>query len=63
MNKREIYFGGQTGIPKEMTTFFHVENLEPGSRKKIELLHNNKSYAAEISMDITTKTKLSWGKN
>lgn len=59
---RSIFKYGQTGIPKEIKVFFHVENLKPGSREGITLLHNNKSYVGEISIDNTARTKLSWGK-
>jgi hypothetical protein len=59
---RSIFRYEQAYIPKEITAFFHVEDLKPGSSKKIDLLHSNKSYAAEISVDNTSRARLSWGK-
>jgi hypothetical protein len=59
---KSIFKYGQVCISKEITIFFHVEGLKPGSSKKIELLHGPKSYAAEISVDITSRTRLTWGK-
>jgi hypothetical protein len=42
----------QAYIPKEVTAFFHIEDMKPGSSRKIDLLCGNKTYAAEISLDL-----------
>lgn len=48
-------------VYKEITAFFHIEDLKSGSSKKAELLYGDKSYAAEISVDTASRAKLSWG--
>lgn len=59
---RSAFIYGQTGIPRDIAHFFHADNLKSGEKIKAYLSFKEKLYDSEITMDITERIKLSWGK-
>ncbi|MDP4146978.1 MAG: hypothetical protein Q8936_21310 [Bacillota bacterium] len=52
----------QTGIPKEITSFFEINTLGDDSKIQITLIHSNNVYDAVIYIDPKKRAKLLFGK-
>ncbi|WP_297523322.1 hypothetical protein [uncultured Clostridium sp.] len=57
---KSIFASRESGIPKDIRTFFEVEGLKYGDKKELSVYYNERIFDADIRVDIKNRTKIYW---